>query len=178
MPALSRGRRIKCAQKSPSTGLARDGRQRGVGIAGRVPWRQDAFAARAAIGIRDQDTALVIDLDIHEIEQISADVRAAAEPDASALHGVVRRGVNRGPGRAAIESGGHVVPDAVNFGPVNPPEVGVPRKAKAARSLSPATTSGKTTLLIPNTAPTSSGALHVLPLSFDMLMAAVVSPSA
>src|ERR1700674_594098 len=66
----------------------------------------------------------------------------------------------------------------VNFGPVNPPDVGVPRKANAARSLSPATTAGKTTLLIPNAAPTSSGALHVLPLSCEMLIAAVVSPSA
>ena len=47
------------------------------------------------------------------------------------------------------------------------PAVGVPRKAKAARSGSPATTAGKAVFWMPNGAPTSWEADQVTPRSWE-----------
>src|SRR5204862_5639307 len=61
--------------------LARDRRQR----AERVLAAADA-RGRAAIGVADQDPSGLVDRGIHEVEQVAALVRAAAHPDAAALH--------------------------------------------------------------------------------------------
>ena len=94
------------------------------------PWRPRPPAtlrARAAIVIADQDAAALVHIHAHKVEHVAADVRAAAEPDAAALHGIVRRHIHRMPGLAAIVGVRDVkMPDTGETRPLQSALVGVP----------------------------------------------------
>ena len=62
-----------------------------------------AIAAGAAVDIAHFNPALFVDRDVKKIEQVTANVGAAAGPDAAALNRRVRRSVAYGPGSSAIE---------------------------------------------------------------------------
>ena len=66
------------------------------------------FTSCAPVSIADEHATLLIDLHIHEVEQIAANICAAGEPDAAALDWIVRSRVNCLPGRAAVVGGGDI----------------------------------------------------------------------
>ena len=60
-------------------------------------------AIQTTVCIANQDTALFIDRRSHEVEQIATGVRSTLHPDATALHGIGRRGVDRRPRFTRVE---------------------------------------------------------------------------
>ena len=97
--------------------MARNRASRGIrvsNIATRIGNGLRAGAAGAAVNVTDLNSALLVNSHVEKVEQVTADVRAAAIPDATALDRRVRRRVNCSPGLAAVEGLGNVkMPDAV-----------------------------------------------------------------
>src|SRR5229473_7102793 len=108
---------IVCREQSTATGLARDRRRGRVGIAFRSAGGLGAVASLAAVDVSDQNTPVAIYRHIKEVEQVATDIRAAFGPDATTLHGCVRRCVGSGPGLTAIEGVGDIeMPFAIEAG--------------------------------------------------------------
>src|SRR6266851_1874588 len=92
---------VGCSKQTPAVHLAGDGRE-GAEAVGTF---RDAVAD-ATIGVADDDAAVLVNGGVVEVEQVAGAVAAAAKaPGADggvALHGVVRRDVHGGVGRAAV----------------------------------------------------------------------------
>src|SRR5438105_5919223 len=95
--------RIKQRQHTASTRLPSDSGNGAIGVSGCRGRSLGAIAAGAAVDIAHFNPALLVDRDVKKIEEVTANVRAAAGPDAAALNRRVRRSVAYGPGSSAIE---------------------------------------------------------------------------
>src|SRR3954447_2402406 len=104
-PRLLRSRRT---DQRVAARLVRDGGVRGV--VGRATGRA---RPGAPVGEADDDVARLVDLRVHEVEQVAAVVRAAGAPDAALLHRVAAGHVGGLPGRPAVVGRDDVeMPDA------------------------------------------------------------------
>src|SRR5215212_7577367 len=95
-------RRIVLRKQSPAAHLPRDGCDGGVRIADRRLPGLRAFRAGTAIIVTHHHAPALVHVDSHEVEHVAANVRTAAEPNATALDGIVRRSVDGQPGLAAV----------------------------------------------------------------------------
>src|SRR5438270_899035 len=94
---------IKRRQHAASTRMPSDSGNSAISDSGCGGGRLCAIAAGTAVDITHFNPALLVDRDVKKIEQVTANVGAAAGPDAAALNRRVRRSIAYGPGSSAIE---------------------------------------------------------------------------
>src|SRR6202048_696117 len=98
-------RAIQGFEETAAANLAGNGRKgvlSGGGSSGRILRGIGDARTGAAVSVANEDAAGLVHRDVVEVEQIPARIAAPAVPDATALYGIGRRGVDGGPSAAGV----------------------------------------------------------------------------